>query len=474
MNTPAEQHAAPRRRAAGALRRWLGLPVALAISAVGFGLGLGQHLPVQEVIFYTVATFALVTWAWRYYAQQAGGAQAAEGSADAASQAAGGRAGGKGWRAWIVRHRAVLIGIGLVLLVFGIASVTVSGFFDALNIISAVVLIALLVFSAVMNRFVAANKSAFIGLMVLVGLFVIGSLEIDGFISPANLRSMLLFASFLGLASVGQTLVALLGGLDLSIPFVIGAANVGLLYLMGLGVPSWLAVILVLVIGALIGLLNGFLSFRLQGQALILTLGVGFAVSGSTQIVTSLGSSFAGNVFGTVPHWLSNLAAMNGQTLGLAIPPVILIWIAVAIGLILGMRHTVYGRYIYALGGNRTSASRLMISERRYWVAAYAISGASSALTGALLLGWSGGGFIGVGQPYLFTTLAAVVIGGTSLLGGAGGYGFTVIGVLVLQVLTSFLVGIGLTFQWQQFIFGLLILPMVALYARSPHIRTQV
>ncbi len=131
-------------------------------------------------------------------------------------------------------------------------------------------------------------------------------------------------------------------------------------------------------------------------------------------------------------------------------------------------------RYIYALGGNRTSASRLMISERRYWVAAYAISGAASALTGALLLGWSGGGFIGVGQPYLFTTLAAVVIGGTSLLGGAGGYGFTVIGVLVLQVLTSFLVGIGLTFQWQQFIFGLLILPMVALYARSPHIRTQV
>jgi hypothetical protein len=97
-----------------------------------------------------------------------------------------------------------------------------------------------------------------------------------------------------------------------------------------------------------------------------------------------------------------------------------------------------------------------------------------AALTGVLLLGWSGGGFIGVGQPYLFMTLAAVVMGGTSLLGGQGGYGFTVIGVLVLQVLTSFLVGMGLKFEWQQFIFGLLILPMVALYARSPHIRTQI
>ena len=107
-------------------------------------------------------------------------------------------------------------------------------------------------------------------------------------------------------------------------------------------------------------------------------------------------------------------------------------------------------------------------------MAAYTISGGVSALTGSLLLGWSGGGFIGVGDPYLFMTLAAVVIGGTSLLGGHGGYGFTVIGVLVLQVLTSFLVGIGLKFEWQQFIYGLLILPMVALYARSPHIRTQI
>jgi ribose/xylose/arabinose/galactoside ABC-type transport system permease subunit len=267
---------------------------------------------------------------------------------------------------------------------------------------------------------------------------------------------------------------ALLGGLDLSIPFVIGASNVFLLYLIGLGMYSWIAILIVLLLGALIGWLNGILSYRLQGQALILTLGIGFAVSGLTQIVTSIGRAFAGNVFGVVPDWLKNLAAMNGTTFGLAIPPVILIWAVVAIVLIYGMKNTLYGRYLYALGGNRTSAARLSISERRYWVIAYMVSGTVAALTGVLLLGWSGGGFIGVGQPYLFMTLAAVVMGGTSLLGGQGGYGFTVIGVLVLQVLTSFLVGIGLKFEWQQFIFGLLILPMVALYARSPHIRTQI
>ena len=192
------------------------------------------------------------------------------------------------------------------------------------------------------------------------------------------------------------------------------------------------------------------------------------------QIVTSIGSAYSGNVFGTVPPWLANISAMNGTTFGLPFPPVILVWALIALILIVGLRTTVYGRYLYALGVNRTSASRVMISEMRYWVIMYALSGFFAALTGGLLLGWSGGGFIGVGDQYLFLTLAAVVVGGTSLLGGAGGYGFTVIGVLVLQVLSSFLVGIGLDFKWQQFIFGLLILPMVALYARSPHIRTQI
>jgi ribose transport system permease protein len=265
-----------------------------------------------------------------------------------------------------------------------------------------------------------------------------------------------------------------MGGLDLSIPFVIGASNIGLLFMIGLGVPSFVAAGFILVIGGLIGLLNGVLSFKLQGQALILTLGTGFAVAGLTQILTSIGSAFSGNVFGQVPPWLQNLAAMNGRTFGLSFPPTILIWVALSILIILGLRYSAYGRYLYALGGNRRSAKLMGISEFKFWVLAYTISGFFAALTGSLLLGWSGGGFIGVGDPYLFTTLAAVVIGGTSLMGGYGGYGFTVIGVLVLQVLSSFLIGMGLKYEWQQFIFGLLILPMVALYGRSPHIRAQV
>lgn len=446
--------------------QWVGLILAILIAGMGFILGIVQKVVLQELIFYTAATFALVIWTWNTYVAP----HAKFGAEDSGD----GPSGFALARAFVYRHRILIIALLVILGIFLIASATVTGFFNWLNIVTFLVLCALLVFTVQVSQLFVDNRSAFIGLMVLITMFTVGSIFIEGFSSGQNIKSMLLFAAFLGLACVGQTLVALLGGLDLSIPFVIGASNVFLLYLIGLGMYSWVAILIVLLLGALIGWLNGMLSYRLQGQALILTLGIGFAVSGLTQIVTSIGSAFAGNVFGVVPNWLKNLAAMNGTTFGLAIPPVILIWAVVAIVLVYGMKNTVYGRYLYALGGNRTSAARLSISERRYWVIAYMVSGTVAALTGVLLLGWSGGGFIGVGQPYLFMTLAAVVMGGTSLLGGQGGYGFTVIGVLVLQVLTSFLVGMGLKFEWQQFIFGLLILPMVALYARSPHIRTQI
>lgn len=446
--------------------QWVGLILAILIAGLGFILGIVQKVVLQELIFYTAATFALVIWTWNAYVAP----HAKFGAEDSGD----GPSGFALARAFVYRHRILIIALLVILGIFLIASATVTGFFNWLNIVTFLVLCALLVFTVQVSQLFVDNRSAFIGLMVLITMFTVGSIFIEGFSSGQNIKSMLLFAAFLGLACAGQTLVALLGGLDLSIPFVIGASNVFLLYLIGLGMYSWVAILIVLLLGALIGWLNGMLSYRLQGQALILTLGVGFAVSGLTQIVTSIGSAFAGNVFGVVPNWLKNLAAMNGTTFGLSIPPVILIWAVVAIVLIYGMKNTVYGRYLYAVGGNRTSAARLSISERRYWVIAYMVSGTVAALTGVLLLGWSGGGFIGVGQPYLFMTLAAVVMGGTSLLGGQGGYGFTVIGVLVLQVLTSFLVGMGLKFEWQQFIFGLLILPMVALYARSPHIRTQI
>ena len=351
-------------------------------------------------------------------------------------------------------HKWKTLAFILLILIFIFVSFIAEGFFSGRTLVSFLIFLGFIILMGVVGRYITAQKSVFIGICVLIALFILGSLTISGFLSLLNMKAMLVFAAFLGLATVGQTFVALLGGLDLSIPFLIGASNVALMSLISKGVPPWLALAAVLLLGLIIGLINGFLSFRLQGQALILTLGVGF--------------------FGVVPDWMRNIASMNGETVGLPIPPIILIWIVASIIIIVALRLTKWGRNLYALGGSRLSSERLSISERGYWVGAYVISGFFASLTGALLLGWSGGGFIGVGDTYLFLTIAAVVVGGTSLLGGVGGYGLSVIGVLILQIITTVLVGWGLSWQGQQFILGLLIIPMVALYARSPHIRSQI
>jgi ribose transport system permease protein len=450
---------------------WLNLGLALVLAAIGLGVGFSQgKLAATTVILASLALGALLFVLLNYIAvvfETRAAARAAATDEQREAEVSGSRA---LWR----ENRGLIIAMAGLLVLYLLITAGVPEFRSIRNLIAFLVLELILVFAVKVSGRFAAGRSAFIGLIVLFALVVISAFSIEGFLSAANVRAVLLFAAFLGIASVGQTLVALMGGLDLSIPFVIGSSNIALLFLITLGVPSYVAFGFVLVLGGLVGLLNGIISFRLQSQALIVTLGTGFALAGFTQIMTSIGSQFAGNVFGTVPPWLANLAAMNGKFFGLPFPPTIIIWIVVAVIMIVGLRTTAWGRNLYALGGNRRSAALVGISAFRYWVGCYVISGVFAALTGSLLLGWSGGAFIGVGDPYLFTTLAAVVIGGTSLLGGNGGYGFTVIGVLVLQVLTSFLLGIGLQYEWQQFIFGLLILPMVALYGRSPHIRATV
>ena len=465
-------------KAAFSFYKWLGFVIAVIISAISAVLGYLEGTPSQLIILYTVAIFGSILWGWyhlsvrwKYNEDEKTGLAVEQLDEEIAEDSEY----HESYISYLIKsNRFAIIGILAMIIAFVALAFAMDNFFEWRNVLSLVVFFLTLLILIITNSFAKNNKSALMGLAVLIGLFIMGSLIVDGFISTLNLKSMLLFASFLGLACIGQTLVVLLGGLDLSVSFVIGAANIGLMYLINLGIPPWICIIAVLMLGIGVGLINGLLSFRLQGQALILTLGVGFIITGLVQALTTIGSDFGGSVFGVVPKWLSNIAATNGTIFGISIPPIVVIWVILAIVLIVALKNTTWGRNLYAVGGNRTTAARLSISERTYWVGVFTIGGFVSALTGILLLGWSGGGFVGVGGPYLFQTIAAVVVGGTSLLGGKGGYGFTVIGVLVLQVLSSFLVGIGLSYEGQQFVFGLLILPMVALYARSPHIRTQI
>ena len=295
-----------------------------------------------------------------------------------------------------------------------------------------------------------------------------------GIMSLLSFRSMLLLASFLGIASFGQTLCVLIGGIDLSIPFVIDATNVGTLWLTNHGVPSGVAVVVVLAIAVVFGMVNGLVSHRVKGQAVVVTLGVGYIVLGGMEVVASIGSSTNGAVFGTVPAWVTSLASLKTPVLGLPVPPSALVFVAMAVALTVWLRRTWFGRGVYALGGNPVAAQRLLVPDRSIWMTVFALSALMSGVVGVLLLGFSGGAVANVGDPYLFMTVAAVAVGGSSLAGGYGSIGYTVVGVVILTLLSSVLVGSVLSEPMQQVVLGLIIVPAVAAYGRSPHPRAQV
>ena len=272
----------------------LNLASALIVGAIGFGVGFAQGQLAQTVVLFTVITVAALFWFANYVAVAFESRRATDadgGETDAVMGPVGARS------VWAA-NRVLIVAMALLLLAYLIITATVPPFRILSNLIAFLVLEAILVFAFKVSSVFVHGRSAFIGLIVLIALVVISAFTIEGFLSATNIKAVLLFASFLGIACVGQTLVALMGGLDLSIPFVIGSANIGLLYLVGLGVPPWFAFALVIIIGGLIGFLNGVMSYKLQGQALIMTLGTGFAVAGLVQIITSIGSQFSGNVFG--------------------------------------------------------------------------------------------------------------------------------------------------------------------------------
>ncbi|GIS76746.1 MAG: hypothetical protein CM1200mP13_01050 [Candidatus Pelagibacterales bacterium] len=135
----------------------------------------------------------------------------------------------------IREHKWKTIAFLGVILIFIFVSFIAENFFSGRTLVSFLIFLAFVIFMGVISRFIKGTKSVFVGISVLIGLFIIGSLTIPGFLTLMNMKSMLVFAAFLGLATVGQTFVAMLGGLDLSIPFVIGSMNVALMSLISKG-----------------------------------------------------------------------------------------------------------------------------------------------------------------------------------------------------------------------------------------------
>jgi ribose transport system permease protein len=320
-----------------------------------------------------------------------------------------------------------------------------------------------------MNKLGAMLRHPTLGaLAIAVLLHVAGMLAIDGYGSAFSLRAMLVLAALLAIAAVGQTLVVIVGGIDLSIPYLIGFANVVAAQLTGEGMSFLWVCAIVSVLALAIGAFNGALSSSLGIHPLIVTLGVGTMAQGAVLIWTR------GFPSGSAPQFVSDFVSIGGAMGPIPVPGLIPATAVLACVMALLLARTPFGRRLYALGGNPLAARYALISPTPMWMITFALSAWFAALAGVLLLGFTGSAYGDVGQPYLFQTLAAVVVGGTSLLGGRGGYWGTVIGAVVLTELNTLLIGLGLQPSLVQAALGAVIIILMSLYGREPHLRTTI
>jgi len=297
-----------------------------------------------------------------------------------------------------------------------------------------------------------------------VAMFVVLATATPEVLSRSGIMSLLVLSALLGIASVGQTWAVMIGGIDLSIPATIGMANVLLttLYAHGWGFGEIVALLVVL--SLIIGAANGILSSLFGLHPLVVSLGVASVVIGGVLIAVD------GNTGGEVPGFITTAVSPIGSFLGIGIPAAVVIWGIVAVAAIFAERRTVIGRHIYALGSNVTAARFALVRPMLVRVVVYTVGALCASATGVLLGGFSGGASVGIGAPYLFSTITAVVVGGTSLLGGAGSYGRTIAGVLVTTSFTTLLIGFGVGPNMQQVMLGVAILILITVYGRDRHV----
>lgn len=318
------------------------------------------------------------------------------------------------------------------------------------------------------NLFATTNARVVGAFFVAAVLHLAGTVLIPGYSSPFAVRAMLVLASLLAVASIGQTLVVIMGGIDLSIPFVIGFANVVAAQLYGDGWNFVLVCGLVGVLAILIGGLNGLISRSLDIQPLIVTLGIGMVVQGLVLLWT------AGFPSGSAPQAVSSFVSIGGSAGPLPVPWLVPSLVVLAALVVLVLERTPYGRRLYALGSNPGAAPLALIDPVRMWVITYAASAFFAAVAGVLLLGFTGSAYGDVGQPYLFQTIAAVVVGGAALVGGRGSYLGTIAGVLVLTEINTLLIGLGFQPSAVQAALGFIIVLLVSLYGRERHVSTTI
>lgn len=297
-----------------------------------------------------------------------------------------------------------------------------------------------------------------LGSIILI-LFVVGESIASGFLSLSHAGSVLRTAAFLGIVAIGQTIVILSAGIDISVGAIITMGNVfACMFINGSNPATAWAVPLVLLIGAAIGLFNGLFVAVGGIHPMVMTLATGTLTTGMVLIVSK------GAPKGLASPVLRILA--THQVAG--IPIVVIIWAVLAAFTILLLRKTTFGRRIYYVGANERTAFLSGVHTKQIVCSTYVLSGIMAALTGTLMAGYTRTAFLGIGNEYTLWSIAAVVVGGTSLAGGKGNYLGSLLGAIILALLESVLTIARMPEAGRQMTYGLIIVLMIGVhYSRA-------
>jgi ribose transport system permease protein len=277
----------------------------------------------------------------------------------------------------------------------------------------------------------------------------------DSYGSLSFVRTVVALSAFTAVAAFGQYIAVLTGGLDLSIPNMItmcGALLTG--FSLGDNGRVWWVLPLVLLIGAVVGAANGIGVVFLGLAPVVMTLAMNVILGGVVLVYTG------GTPKGRTPPVIVHLIQGN-KAFGLPIPNLLIVMLMLAVVMILLMSKTVFGRQVFAVGSNRQAARLSGVRVGRTLILVYGLSGLASATTAVMLCGYGNQSYLGMGDPYLLLPLAAVVVGGTSIMGGRGLYLGVLGGAMILTALTTILAGTSLPEAYRQIIYAVVILAAV-------------
>lgn len=294
-------------------------------------------------------------------------------------------------------------------------------------------------------------RNSMVFFLILVIFFF--ATQSDRFLTIPNARTILIAAAPFALVALGQTLVILTGGIDLSVGSVIAVSAMTAAWI-SVRSPDlvWLGIVAAIGVGSLVGLINGLVISRLNVAPFVATLGTLTAASGMAYVIGG------GAPINGLPPAFGAIA--NTKILGFQLPVFFMLAGFLIVGVI--MRYTSFGLRVYAVGGNRTAAEVAGVNVKGVLTSVYVISGMLAGISGVVLASRVISGPPNLGSGYELYAIAAVVIGGASLMGGKGTVWGTLLGLFLIQTLNNGLDILIVPAYWQMVIIGVLIVAAVA------------